>query len=105
MVIAAAIVLAIPRFRSEARYRIELLLQPSFEAKSVDLPNKTMTLQRMNETYVVRCGEDCDRFRAGRKYGMVNRGGLLEVRQGGRKIEMPIIHQHIDFNTVTGGKG
>ena len=63
-----------------------------------------MTLQGVNETFTVRCGDACSSFQPGRKYRMLYRGKVLEYKGKKRWLQFPILQQHVDF-TVEGGRG
>lgn len=87
------------------RDRVLLALQPDFQVAQVDPRKGTLTLRRLNETYIVRCGDDCITFQPGRHYSMTNRGGVLEYTSRHRKIALPIIEQQVNFDMMPGGRG
>ena len=92
-------------WRNGGREQVILFLQADFRVTQIDPQNGTMTLTRPGETVMVRCAAVCDLFRVGRKYSMMNRGGVLECKARHRKIEMPIIEQHLEFEKPPGGQG
>lgn len=85
--------------------RVILLAQPGFTVTAIDREAQTLTLSRVQETFVVSCKNRCDLFKLGKRYSMRQRGGALEFTKEGEKIEMPIVREHFDFETPTGGHG
>jgi hypothetical protein len=87
------------------REQLLLSLQPPFQVIGIDRNANTMTLHRMNQTYVVDCAGNCDSFVVGQTYRMLDRGGILEFRLHGQQIRLRVTQVHVDFDTVPGGHG
>jgi hypothetical protein len=87
------------------REQVILFLQADFRVTHIDQQNGTMTLTRPGETLIVSCAAACDFFRIGKKYSMMNRGGVLEFKSASRKLELPILEQHLEFEKPPGGQG
>jgi hypothetical protein len=87
------------------REQLLLTLQPKFQVTGIDATTATMTLRRMNQTYVVDCAKTCADFTTGNSYPMLDRGGIIEFRKSGNTRRMRVLQVHIDFDTVTGGRG
>jgi hypothetical protein len=85
-----------------AIYRRELQdwLEPDFRVTAIKSAEATMTLERANHRYTVRCSEMCTKFRVGSHYHMEYRGAVLEYRQRA----YPIIEVEV-FPTTSGGFG
>jgi hypothetical protein len=92
-------------WRNGGREQILLALQPDFTVTQIDPKAATMTVARANEAYVVRCGEACELFRVGNRYSLLDRGDALEFRIKRQKIALPILQEHVDFQTPPGGHG
>lgn len=92
-------------WRNGGREQLFLFLQSDFRVTHIDRQNDTMTLTRPGETVVVACAGVCDFFRIGKKYSMMNRGGVLEFKSAKRKLELPILEQHLEFEKIPGGQG
>lgn len=92
-------------WRHGGREQMVLALQPDFTVVQVDRTENTMTVSRTNESYVVNCESVCDQFTVGQKYSMMDRGQALEFIRKGQKIELPILKEHVDFETPPGGHG
>jgi hypothetical protein len=92
-------------WRNGDREEIILFLQGDFRVAKINQQDKTMTLTRRRETLLVNCAGVCDLFRVGKKYSMMNRGGVLEFKSGKRKLELPIIEQHLEFEKLPSGQG
>lgn len=75
--------------------------EPALRVTEVHAREKTVTLQRGNHKYTVRCGERCRDFDVGESYLMKNRGGVLEYRG----FSYPIIEYEVVFPTTPGGLG
>ena len=82
-----------------------LVLQPNFTVTQVDSQAKTVTLSRVQESWIANCDRWCDVFAVGKKYPMFNRGSLLEYRRNGQKITLPVLREHVNFGTPPGGHG
>jgi hypothetical protein len=82
-----------------------LFLQADFHVAQIDQQKGTMTLTRPGETLIVSCAGVCNFFRIGKKYSMLNRGGVLEFKTAKRKLELPILEQHLEFEKPPGGQG
>jgi hypothetical protein len=81
------------------------LLQPGFTVTEIDQQQKTMTLSRVREGFVVSCGNRCDLFEVGKSYTMQQRAAVLEFTRKAEKIELPILREHVDLETAPGGHG
>jgi hypothetical protein len=92
-------------WRNGGRDQVVLALQPGFEVRQIDLQQKTMTVTRVNDTYLIACDDLCGSFKVGKSYAMFDRGGILEYRNKGRRISFPVLKEHIDFETPPGGHG
>jgi hypothetical protein len=92
-------------WRNGGRAQLLLALQPDFMVTQIDRQDRTMTLARTNEAYVVSCGNTCDLFMVGKGYSMLDRGDALEWRRKRQKIELPILQEHVDFEIPPGGHG
>lgn len=92
-------------WRHGGKESVALALQPGFEVRQIDLQEKTITVTRVNDTYVVGCENSCGMFVAGKTYAMVDRGGVLEYRTQGQRIMLPVLKEHIEFETPPGGHG
>lgn len=92
-------------WRDGGRERVILFLQADFRVTNIDQVNGTMTLTRPGETVIVSCAGACDLFRIGKKYSLMNRGGVLEFKSAKRKVELPILEQHVEFEKLPGGQG
>jgi hypothetical protein len=92
-------------WRNGGREEIILFLQGDFRVTKINQQDKTMTLTRRRETLIVNCASVCGLFRVGKKYSMMNRGGVLEFKSGKGKLELPIIEQHLEFEKLPGGQG
>jgi hypothetical protein len=92
-------------WRHGGEEQLILFLQADFRVAQIDPQKATMTLTRPGETLVVSCAEACDFFRIGKKYSMMNRGGVLEFKSAKRKLELPILEQHLEFEKPPGGQG
>ena len=92
-------------WRQGGREQVVLALQPDFTVAQIDRIENTMTVSRTNESYVVNCHNVCDLFVVGKKYSMMDRGQALEFIRHGQKIELPILKEHVDFETPPGGHG
>ncbi len=102
---ALAIVVLLLWWHRGGRDQLVLALQPQFQVIQIDTIKNTMTLHRLNQTYVVNCAMDCQNFSAGKSYSMLDRGGILQFKLNGRMVLLRIVQEHIDFDTVTGGRG
>jgi hypothetical protein len=87
------------------REKIILFLQDDFRVTNIDQPNRTMRLTRPGEIVIVSCDGACDFFRVGEKYSMMNRGGVLEFKSRKRRLELPILEQHLEFEKPPGVQG
>jgi hypothetical protein len=85
--------------------QVLLALQPDFTVINIDHQAKTMTLSRAQEGFIVSCDDSCDVFKLGKKYPMFERGPMLEYRRSGKKIKLPVLQEHVDFQTPPGGHG
>ena len=63
-----------------------------------------MSLVHGNRTYIVRCDAHCIYFRPSDTYPMKDVGDAVEYRGKGQKVTLPILEEHITFDT-TGGHG
>lgn len=77
---------------------------PGFQVTAIDLSQKTMALSRANHTYLVQCGDACDRFEVGGSYNMEPVEGGLRYRATSREIVLPILQEEVGF-TTPGGRG
>ncbi|MBV8051468.1 MAG: hypothetical protein JOZ80_09785 [Acidobacteriaceae bacterium] len=87
------------------RERLLLLLQPGFTVTAIDREAQTLKLSRIQESFVVSCGNHCDAFEIGKRYSMTHRGAALELTRRGEKIVLPILREHYEFETPPGGHG
>jgi hypothetical protein len=92
-------------WRNGGREQLFLFLQADFRVVQIDPQKGTMTLTRPRETLIVNCAGACDLFKIGKKYSMMNRGGVLEFKGAKRKFELPILEQHLEFEKPPGGQG
>jgi hypothetical protein len=92
-------------WRNGGREQAILFLQADFRVTHIDQQSGTMTLTRPGETLIVNCTGVCDFFRIGKKYSMMNRGGVVELKNAKRKLELPILEQHLEFQKLPGGQG
>ena len=92
-------------WRNGGREQLILFLQADFRVTQIDPQKGTMTLARPGEILIVSCDGVCDSFRIGKKYSMRNQGGVLEFQSAKRKLELPIIEQHLEFEKLPGGQG
>jgi len=90
---------------SGGKERMLLLLQPGFTVTAIDREAKTLVLSRVQESFVVNCGQRCDLFEVGKRYSLRQHKGILELTRKGEKIELPILREHFDFETPPGGHG
>lgn len=86
-----------------AIYRRELQdwLEPDFRVTAIKSADATMTLERANHRYTVRCSDMCTMFRVGSHYHMEYRSAVLKYRQRA----YPIIEVEVIFPTTPGGLG
>jgi len=82
-----------------------LLLQPPYRVTQVDAKGGTMTVEGVNEAFVVRCHDQCGSFTVGRKYAMLYHGSTLEFRSKGTKLAFEITEIHVKPPAVPGGMG
>jgi hypothetical protein len=92
-------------WRNGGREQLLLALQPDFTVTQIDHQAKVMTLSRVRESLIVSCDRWCDVFTVGKRYPMFDRGGILEYRRSGQKIKLPVVQEHVDFETSPGGHG
>lgn len=85
--------------------RMLLLLQPGFMVMAIDRQAQTLSLSRVQENFVVSCGDRCDLFEVGKRYSMLRRGASLEFTREGERMKLPILREHFDFATPPGGHG
>lgn len=90
---------------SGGREELFLALQPGFQVVKIDSANKTMVITRMNESYLVSCEGSCDLFTIGKTYTIRERAGVFEVLRKRQRIQLPILREHIEFETAPGGHG
>jgi len=103
--LALVIVGAFIAWRNGGREAMLLALQPGFQVMKVDQAAQTMLVTRLNETYLVRCAQSCDLFDVGKTYKMRMQAGGLEVVRKGQRLALPILEEHIEFETPPGGHG
>lgn len=84
-------------------YRRELQewLKPDFRVTAINSSEATMTLERANHRYTVRCSDTCSAFRKGGHYRMEFRGSALEYQDR----RYPILEVEVIFPTTPGGLG
>ncbi len=92
------------RWRVSLWEQMILFLQSDFKVVIIDPQAKNMTLTRPGETLLVDCEDVCSMFKVGKKYSLMDRGGVLEFKRGGSKLELPIIEQHLEFEKMPGGQ-
>jgi len=108
MVAAIALVIAgglIYHWRTGLRDQVILFLQSDFKVVAIDPQTRNMTLSRPGENLLVNCEDVCSLFKVGKKYSLMDRGGVLELKRGSLKLELPILEQHLEFEKMPGGKG
>jgi hypothetical protein len=76
-------------------------LKPDFRATAINGSEATMTLERANHRYKVRCSDTCSAFHKGSHYHMEYRGSALEYKHR----MYPIIEVEVIFPTTPGGLG
>lgn len=85
--------------------RMLLLLQPDFTVMGMDRQAQTLSLSRVQENFVVSCGDRCNLFEVGKHYSMLRRRDSLEFTRKGERMKLPILREHFDFATPPGGHG
>ena len=75
-----------------------------FRVTQIEPSARTMSLVHDNRTYLVRCDAHCPDFRSSGTYRMKDVGDAVEYNRAGQKIELPILEEHVTFDTA-GGKG
>ena len=75
-----------------------------FRVTQIETSARAMSLVHGNRTYIVRCDAQCIYFRASDTYPMKDVGDAVEYGAKGQKIKLPILEEHIAFDT-TGGHG
>ena len=93
------------RWRNELRDELLLLLQPRYRVLEISVPDGLMTVEGVNEGFVVRCQDQCRNFLVGKKYPMLYRGSTLEFRHKGAVHEFEIVEIRIKPPAVPGGMG
>lgn len=101
----ALVLMGVYWWRNGGREQVLLALQPDFTITQIDRAGRTMILSRVQESFIVSCGNQCDLFSVGKSYSMLHHGGVLEFRKSGEKIRLPILQEHVDFETSPGGHG
>jgi|SRR5581483_1391360 len=108
IVVAIVLLLAgglVYRWRIALWEQTMLFLQSDFRVVTIDPQAKNMTLTRPGETLLVDCEDVCSLFKLGKKYSLMDRGGVLEFKRGRNKLELPILEQHLEFEKMPGGRG
>lgn len=93
------------RWRSELRDGLLLTLQPRYRVLEINIPDELMTVEGVNEGFVVRCHDSCLNFVVGEKYPMLYRGTTLEFRSQGAVHEFEIVEIRVKPPAVPGGMG
>ena len=75
--------------------------KPEFRVTAIHSSEKTMTLERANRRFTVRCNDSCAAFALGKHYRMRYAGNVLEYR----RVAYPIIEEEVFFPTTPGGRG
>jgi hypothetical protein len=75
-----------------------------FRVTQIETSARTMSLVHGNRTYIVRCDAHCLDFRSSGTYRMKDVGDAVEYTGAGQKIELPILEEHVTFDTA-GGQG
>lgn len=101
----AALVIIIAYQWSEVRDELVLIVQPRYRVTQINSADGLMTVEGVNEGFVVRCHDLCSSFVPGGKYSMLYRGGTLEFRSKGAVRELEIIEIRVKPATVPGGMG
>jgi hypothetical protein len=108
VLLCALAALGIPsayRWRSELRDKLLLVLQPRYRVLQIDLADGLMTVEGVNEAFVVRCQDVCHDFVVGEKYRMLYRGNTLEFRHKAAVREFEIVEIRTKPPAVPGGLG
>ena len=77
-------------------------LQPDFRISKLDAKAGTMTIERANEAFVVRCEDLCETFAVGEQSPMLYDGAVMVYRRNRKTYRFPILRHHVDFDVVGG---
>lgn len=101
--LVALAVVCVYRWRKGLRDELLLALQPRYRVLQIDPVGGLMTVEGVNEGFVVRCQDLCHSFMLGGRYAMLYRGNALEIRHQGAVRELEIVEIRVKPPALPGG--